>query len=49
MNARGIWSDAQIGNQFVMLLSVVVVPENPYLQKVTDAVHAKGSFIFLQL
>ena len=37
------------GNQFVILLSLAVVTGNPYLQKVTDAVHAKGSFIFLQL
>jgi NADPH2 dehydrogenase len=36
------------GKQFVTSLSVAVV-EYPDLQKVTDAVHARGSFIFLQL
>src|SRR6266566_4789152 len=36
------------GNQFVTPLSLAVVGY-PDLQKVTDAVHARGSFIFLQL
>jgi len=50
-NAPGIWSDAQIavGKSvrkppcLLQYLSILT------LQKVIDAVHAKGSFIFLQL
>jgi 2,4-dienoyl-CoA reductase-like NADH-dependent reductase (Old Yellow Enzyme family) len=37
------------GNQFVALLSLTAVVGYTDLQKVTDAVHASGSFIFLQL
>jgi 2,4-dienoyl-CoA reductase-like NADH-dependent reductase (Old Yellow Enzyme family) len=37
------------GNQFVTPLSFAAVLGYADLQKVTDAVHAKGSFIFVQL
>lgn len=37
------------GNQFVIRLVFAAVVGCPDLEKVTDAVHAKGSFIFLQL